>query len=125
MGFWIFMLAMDLLIPVVMIVLGRIYEKRPPKEINTTSGYRTAMSMKNGETWKFAHNYFGKLCRICGLILLPLSVVAMLFGVGREILYVSVIGGIVCAVQIVVFTGLLIPTERALKRCFDPSGNRR
>ena len=34
MGFWIFMMAMDLLFPVIMIVMGRYFMKTSPKEIN-------------------------------------------------------------------------------------------
>ena len=55
MGFWIFMLVMDLLIPVTMVFIGKRFQKKPPKEINGIYGYRTAMSMKNKETWEYAH----------------------------------------------------------------------
>lgn len=34
MGFWIFMLVMDLLIPVTMFFIGKRFQKKPPKEIN-------------------------------------------------------------------------------------------
>ena len=34
MGFWIFMLFCDLLIPAVMIGFGGVWKKKPPKEIN-------------------------------------------------------------------------------------------
>ena len=50
MGFWIFMMAMDLLFPVIMIVMGRYFMKTSPKEINYIFGYRTNMSMKNKDT---------------------------------------------------------------------------
>ncbi|MCY6372198.1 SdpI family protein [Clostridium ganghwense] len=33
--------------------------KKPPKEINSTFGYRTTMSSKNKDTWNFAHRYAG------------------------------------------------------------------
>ena len=55
MGFWIFMLIMDLLTPAIMIGFGRGFMKHPPKTINMVYGYRTSMSMKNKETWDFAH----------------------------------------------------------------------
>ena len=56
MGFWIFMLIMDLLLPFTMIGFGRYFMKKAPKEINSVFGYRTSMSMKNKDTWEFAHN---------------------------------------------------------------------
>ena len=51
----------NLLIPVVVIVTGRIMWKHYPKNINGLVGYRTTRSMKNMDTWKFAHDYCGKL----------------------------------------------------------------
>lgn len=50
MGFWIFMTIMNLLIPLTMILFGIYFIKKSPKEINTTFGYRTSMSMKNKDT---------------------------------------------------------------------------
>ena len=69
-GFWVFMLIMVLLIPITMIVFGRLFSNKAPKDINYTFGYRTKRSMMNMETWKFAHEYIGKLWLICGLTLL-------------------------------------------------------
>ena len=61
MGFWIFMLIMVLLIPITMIVIGRLFLNNAPKDINYVFGYRTKRSMMNLETWKFAHEYIGNL----------------------------------------------------------------
>ena len=61
MGFWFFMLFMNLLMPLIMIGLGRYFMKNAPGNINIVFGYRTSMSMKNQEPWKFAHEYCGKL----------------------------------------------------------------
>ncbi len=44
MGFWIFMVMMDLMIPLIMIVFGKVFLKNPPKEINLIYGYRTGRS---------------------------------------------------------------------------------
>ena len=40
MGFWIFMLIMDLLLPFTMIGFGRYFMKKAPKEINSTCAVR-------------------------------------------------------------------------------------
>ena len=55
------MLICDLIIPIVMIIGGRMMWKHCPKHINGIVGYRTTRSMKNMDTWKFAHDYCGKL----------------------------------------------------------------
>lgn len=46
MGFWFFMLAMNLIIPLSMIFLGKYFSKHAPGQINMLFGYRTARSMK-------------------------------------------------------------------------------
>ena len=61
MCFWWFMLLCDLIIPIVMVIAGRMMWNHCPKHINSMLGYRTTRSMKNMDTWKFAHNYCGKL----------------------------------------------------------------
>ena len=58
------MLCSSLVIPIIMIGFGFLFGKRPPKEINYLCGYRTRMSMKNIDTWVFAHRYCGRLWRI-------------------------------------------------------------
>lgn len=53
--------------------------KKAPKEINAVFGYRTTMSMKNKDTWEFAHKYCDRIWYVCGCIMLPLTVLPMLF----------------------------------------------
>ncbi len=125
MGFWIFMLVMDLMIPFTMIGFGRYFLKTAPKEINTLFGYRTTMSMKNKDTWIFAHNYCGKIWYVGGLIMLPISIVVMLMVIGKTEGAVGTAGGILCVVQMIPLIGSIFPTEKALKNTFDENGDRR
>ncbi|WP_304583524.1 SdpI family protein [Acutalibacter muris] len=125
MGFWIYMLLMDLLIPLIMLGFGWYFSKGGPRDINGVFGYRTSMSMKNGETWEFAHRHCGKIWRVWGLVMAPLSAVPMLFALGKGEDAVGTVGGIVCGVQLIVLIGSIFPTERALKRNFDEEGRRR
>ncbi len=94
MGFWIFMLVSDLLIPLTIIGFGKYFIKNAPKEINGIFGYRTAMSMKNRDTWEFAHYYCGKIWFFSGLIMFFLSFIAMVFIIGKDVNYVGTYGGI-------------------------------
>lgn len=118
MGFWIFMLIMDVMIPLMMIAFGRLFLKHPPKEINAVFGYRTSRSMKNKDTWEFAHRYCGKLWFRCGLVLLPLSAAGLLPAMGKEEGATGIAGSIVCTVQILVLIGSIYPVEKALKKKF-------
>ena len=125
MGFWIFMFLMTLWMPLTMIGVGRYFQKKAPKEINAAFGYRTKRSMKNRDTWTFAHNYFGKLWHICGSILLLPSILVMLFVIGKSEDAIGTAGGIRCVIQMIFLVGPIWPTERALKHMFDKNGNRK
>lgn len=125
MGFWIYMLIMVLLIPIIMLGVGKYFIKKAPKEINYIFGYRTSMSMKNKETWEFAHNYCGKLWFKYGLVLLPLTVILMLFAIGKNEDVIGTLGGIICVVQLIPLFVSIVFTERALKKSFDENGNKR
>lgn len=124
MGFWIFMLIMDLLIPFTMIGFGKYFMEKAPKEINAVFGYRTTMSMKNKDTWEFAHKYCGKLWWIWGWVMV-VPVFALFFVLGKDADTVGTIGGIVCFVQTIPLAAAIVPTEIALRRTFDKNGNRR
>lgn len=125
MGFWIFMFVMDLMIPVSMIIFGRIFTKRAPGEINGVYGYRTSMSMKNKETWKFAHRYFGRLWYVWGWMLVPVSAIVMFFVIGKDQDAVGTVGGVLCFLQMIPMLGAIVLTERELRKKFDRNGNRR
>lgn len=125
MGFWIFMLIVDMLIPLTMLGFGKIFLNNSPGEINAVFGYRTSMSMKNRDTWEFAHKYCGKLWYRAGLILLPVSAVVIFCVREKSESVVGMVGGIVCAVQLVFLIGTIYPTEKALRQNFDRDGKRR
>ena len=124
-GYWLFMLAISLLIPLTMIIFGRHFMSNPPKDINSFYGYRTSMSMKSWETWDFAHRYFGKLWFILGLILMPLSVIPMFFLLGKSVETIGNASLVIMAVQLFFLIVPIFPTEAALKNNFDQFGFRR
>ena len=125
MGFWIFMLLMNLMIPLTMIGFGRSFMKNTPKEINAVFGYRTSISMKNKDTWEFAHRYCGKLWYVCGLILLPITVIFLLLVIGKDTDYVGTVGGIIWGAQLILLIGSIFSTEITLKKVFDKNGKKR
>lgn len=108
-----------------MIIIGRIMWKRPPKDINFLIGYRTSRSMKNMDTWVFAHNYSGKLWWRIGWILLFPSIIVHIPFYGASDDTIGVIGLILATIQIIVLICSIFPTEKALKRTFTDEGLRR
>lgn len=125
MWFWWFMLCCDVLIPVLMIIAGRMMWKRPPKTINGTVGYRTSRSMMNMDTWNFAHDYCGRLWWKIGWIMLVPSILIHVPLYGKSDNAIGIVCGILITVQTIVLIVSIFPTERALKRTFTDSGKRR
>jgi uncharacterized membrane protein len=125
MELWVGMFVVVLVIPLSMIVLGGVFSKRAPAKINLFVGYRTSMAMKNADTWVFAHNYFGKLLLIAGLIVLSFSVGTVPFVVGKSVEFMGIFICALVGVQTAIFLGPIVFTEVALKENFDSNGNRR
>ena len=125
MWFWWFMLCCDVLIPVLMIIAGRMMWKRPPKTINGTVGYRSNRSMMNMDTWNFAHDYCGRLWWKIGWIMLVPSILIHVPLYGKSDNAIGIACGLLITVQTIVLIVSIFPTERALKRTFTDSGKRR
>lgn len=125
MGFWLFCTVSCLLVPAVMLYFGWRFLKKPPKHINSFYGYRTSRSMKNQQTWDFAHQVCGRLWFRWGLVLLPLSLLAMLLVLGKDTEELGVWLMWVTVIQVVVLLGSIVPVERTLKKNFDQFGRKR
>lgn len=122
---WGFMLVTALLLPLVMIYFGGRFETDPPKDINGAFGYRTARSMKNRDTWEFAHRVCGRLWRRCGVSLLLISGGLMVCLFGEDVRAVCNMGLVVNGIQLVVVLTTIFLTEISLKNRFDEDGKRR
>ena len=125
MWFWWFMLISSLLIPALMITAGWFMWKRPPKKINSAIGYRTSRSMKNMDTWKYAHEYCGGLWQKTGWIILILSLLLHFpfYHSSKDV--IGVMSGILCAAQCLFLITTVFLTEQALKRTFTNEGVRK
>ena len=119
------MLLTSLLIPVIMLVFGWIFHRQAPKTINVWYGYRSARSMKNEETWSFAHHHLARTWMLVGAVLLVISVIPMIAVYGKDDDTVSVVSLVLTVIQLIPLIVSLIPTERALKKTFDENGIRK
>ena len=125
MWLWWFLFVCNLLIPAVMIIGGGLMWKSSPKNINRVYGYRTARSMKNMDTWEFAHRYIGRLWWIIGWVSVVTTVLAQLPFIGSNDDKVSIVSCVILTVQMIALVVTVILTEMALKRTFDENGERR
>ena len=96
-----------------------------PNKINSFSGYRAPMSMRNSDAWKFARRYCGRLWRVIGLFSSPLTVLIMLFVMRKRGETIGKVGLIARVTQAILLTGTIFPAELALTKIFDKDGNRR
>lgn len=115
----------ELLVPALMIGFGSYFARHAPKRINPLFGYRTTMSMKNRDTWEFAHHHNGKIWRAVGWALLALSVLVMAAVRGRNAGMTDAAGTALILFQAAVLVASIVPTEIALRRTFDRDGRRK
>lgn len=123
---WVLMLAFNLIVPVVMILLGRLFETNPPHEINATFGYRTSRSMKSQDAWDFAQRYTGALWRKAGWVMLPLAALAQALTLLCPAMDAMCLWSLIpTALEVAALVATIFPVERALKKRFDENGVRR
>jgi len=123
----IFIVLSTFLTPILMFGFGCVFIKNPPKDINGVYGYRTMRSMKNQQTWDFAHQFCGKLWQKIGFVMLVftivIDVVLLLLKDTTSIPYDEILLAELF-VQVAVLMVSIYPVESALKRNFDVEGNR-
>ncbi len=124
-AFWLFQLVMALLIPAVMICFGKKFRDAPPKNINMTFGYRTTRSMKNKDTWDFAHRCIGTLWLRFGAVLLIASVILMLFSLRMAVEDIARYCVILVFAQLIPMLIPIFIVEHKLKQTFDKDGKRK
>lgn len=122
---WYKMLATQLLILLIMLISGKRFSKQPPKSINNFFGIRTNMSMKNKDTWEFAHKLAGRLMWKWGWICLgvDLAVMALMWGKPEDL--VEKTGMILLLSLLVPFIGITVYTDQQLRKHFREDGTRR
>lgn len=122
MGFWWFMLILNLIIPVTMLIAGYWMWKHCPDDINPVLGYRTRRSMKNMDTWKFAHEYCGRLWYIAGGVQILPTVAVQVQYTKSSANEIAVLSLVLVFVQLAVMLLTIIPVEKALKKKFNDDG---
>ncbi|MBR1824554.1 MAG: SdpI family protein [Ruminococcus sp.] len=109
-----------IIVSAVCIIGGILLKSNADGSINETIGYRTARSVKNAETQRFANEYSGKLLIKCGVVSAVLSVLLEVF-----LLHFNVSGGwlISCLAEIAlvltVTAIVIVSTEKQLKNKFE------
>lgn len=103
------------IIPVMMLLIGYLMFKYPPKKINFLIGYRTRASMKNERVWKEANQYFGILlikygCGMLAAVLL-FSVLVWL----KTIAFTEFVLIIIVLVQVIVIVITALQVDKKIR----------
>ncbi len=92
---FVFFTICNLVIPVVMIAVGFLIRKVPPKTVNKVYGYRTKRSMKDENTWLIAHRLYAVWVTTYGCL-------AFLFAVGLSLMLKNEVPELLATVQLYV-----------------------
>ena len=112
-------------IPLLLIVIGKIFEKYPSKEPNIAIGFRTKLSMMNKETWDYAQRLFPKVWISLGRIMLPLSLIILFLLYSEDKDYTGNLVLILILVQVVLMLGSILYVNLKLKAAFNSDGSRK
>lgn len=122
---WLTVFILNMFLPALMIFIGWLMRKHPPKKINFIYGYRTAMSRKNQDTWDFAHATCGKIWWRFGWALLATTALVQIPFFGGNDDTLGKLTVTIYTVQCILLLISILPVERALKKNFNPDGSRK
>ena len=107
-------------VSLLLLIIGVVFKQFPPKKINSFYGYRTASSLKNNKTWKFANNYAAMWMVRFSLILCLLSMCVWEYTASYKTTET-----IMLPLLIIAIIATIIRTEKALVKYADKieSGN--
>lgn len=109
-----------MILTTIILIVALIWKFYPPKEINSLYGYRTSMSMKNKETWKFANMYASMWLVRTSALLFMIAIFLYSWPVDVAMIEVYMLAPVLFALVLVI-----VRTENYLGKMFDKNGNRK
>ena len=102
---------------IAILIVGLLWKRFPPKNINYLYGYRTRRSMKNQQTWDYANKIGPNMIIKTGIFLFFIAVFSFWYFETETAVIISVIA------MVVGLTGGVILCEMKLAKHFDKDGN--
>ncbi len=125
MGFWFYILITTLILPALILFFGLNFSKKgAPKDIDGHSGFRSRRATKSWDAWVFTHKLAGRIWTLMGIIMLPVSVVIMLFSIKLPVELINIFGSFLFGIQGFAFVGSVIHIEMQIKKNFNDFGVR-
>jgi len=113
------------ILPFMVIIFGRIFMYKAPKRINWAYGYRTDRSMKNEQTWAFAHQTIGKVWFYGGMVLELVIFITIVVFYELEVIFNDTIVTVFMLLPLLFMFITISYTEQRLKKTFDDKGNKK
>lgn len=119
------MLISTAFIPLLLIVIGKIFARYPSKEPNIAIGFRTKLAMMNKETWDYAQKLFPIVWINLGRRLLFLSLVTLFLLYSNDNDYTGRLVIIIMLVQEALMLASIFYVDLKLKKTFNSDGSRK
>ncbi|MBQ8805998.1 MAG: SdpI family protein [Bacteroidaceae bacterium] len=108
-------------IPLLMLLMGAIMTKFPPKKKNLWYGYRTHFAMRSEESFQFAQSFFTPPVLVMGIVSTIMSLVLISLTIFNNPAHLEAVGWTLCILYAASLFALIITTELALFSKFvDP-----
>ncbi|MBQ5543102.1 MAG: SdpI family protein [Erysipelotrichales bacterium] len=118
MEFWWFILGVAVFVPAVMAGFGLKFFLKAPEEVGFPIGFNTKRSVRNEETWKYAHRTLGKIWTVLGGIMIPVTAAAMYTARGKDMDTVGSTGAVMIVISAALMACGYALTEYLLKKKF-------
>lgn len=125
MPYFLFMLIIDMITPAVLFMISMYFIGGEPKKINSFIGFRTKLSVKNADTWRFANNSCGKLFLKISLISSPFAVILPILANLIGDTAVTVCGIAILLVEASLMLYSVKAVDKRLNENFNPDGSRK
>ncbi len=104
----------------ILLLAGLMLKFLPPKKVNAFYGYRTGMSMKNADTWKFANAYAAMWLIRINAFLFMVAIFLFSWPMSIKTIESYLVIPAVAGLALVIYR-----TEKYLNIVFDADGNRK
>lgn len=125
MYFWLFISVAVLLPSVVMLAMGLLSWRCPPKGVCWYFGYRSRRARASDEVWLFAQHFVGLLWTIAGGGLTLAGLILCYVLLGKDDVGRCVSAAIFLGIAAALVLGIILAAEIVLHVKFDRLGNRR
>lgn len=111
--------------PLIMVICGLLYLKKPEPRATYKRGYRTRYGMGSTEAWRYTQRLAGFVWTAVGGGLLAISLIVMLIALLRSPMVLVVAAAILMLIQLPLVSAVTVYIFVTVRKNYDKDGNRR